>query len=58
MSDVREKLRFALKGLGFREHEARHAIQETERSQPEPLTIEQALREALRVATLIVHSRL
>jgi Holliday junction resolvasome RuvABC DNA-binding subunit len=39
--------------LGFREHEARRAIAEVVKmhAEPEALSLEQALREALRIAT-------
>jgi len=48
-----EKLHLALRGLGFREHEARRAIAEVVKmhAEPEALSLEQALREALRIAT-------
>jgi len=46
-----EKARSALKNLGFRDAEARRAIAEVERRHDETPTVEQAIREALLVAT-------
>jgi Holliday junction resolvasome RuvABC DNA-binding subunit len=48
-----EKVRLALRGLGFRDAEARRAVAAVaNRHDPvEPLALEQALREALALAT-------
>ena len=48
-SETLEKVRLALTGMGFRDVEARRAVGEVERQHAglEPLTTEQALREAL-----------
>jgi hypothetical protein len=48
-----EKVRLALRGLGFRDHQARRAVAEVARKHDanEPLAVEQTLREALLVAT-------
>jgi Holliday junction resolvasome RuvABC DNA-binding subunit len=53
LKEILEKVVLALKGMGFRDVEARRAVREVERKHPgtEPLTIEQALREALVAAT-------
>jgi Holliday junction resolvasome RuvABC DNA-binding subunit len=48
---VFEKARRALTNLGFRQTEARRAVAEVEKTHAEALTPEQALREALLVAT-------
>jgi Holliday junction resolvasome RuvABC DNA-binding subunit len=46
-----EKVRFALRQMGFRDAQARRAIAEVAKMHGETPTLEQALREALLVAT-------
>jgi Holliday junction resolvasome RuvABC DNA-binding subunit len=46
-----EKVRMTLKGMGFRAAQARYAVSEVERLHDETPSVEQALREALQIAT-------
>jgi Holliday junction resolvasome RuvABC DNA-binding subunit len=48
---VFENVRLALKTMGFRDAPVRDAVAKVQRMHDEPLTVEQALREALRVVT-------
>ena len=48
---VLEKVHFALRKMGFESAQARLAVLEVQRAHDEPLPVEQALREALSVAT-------
>jgi 5-methylcytosine-specific restriction endonuclease McrA len=49
-----DKVRRALRGLGFRDSEALRAVEAVARKHAEPPSVEQALREALLVATTAV----
>jgi hypothetical protein len=49
--DVLEKVRLALRRMGFEHAQARRAVAEVRRAHDEPLPVEQALREALFLAT-------
>jgi hypothetical protein len=52
--EVLEKVRFALRGLGFRDDEARRAVAIVRaKCDGQALGVETALREALRVATAV-----
>jgi hypothetical protein len=46
-----DKVRLALTTMGFRDAQARHAVELVQRLHPESLSAEQALREAVLVAT-------